>query len=607
MSILLVYPRNHKRSCLEVREPIHLRDFIDLTIDSRKHVLSDLRPYVCTFENCDIKLFSNRQDWFDHEVQCHRSRWGCQFCSHTPFLTLDSFQAHFKKSHGKGFSQDQIEAVCQASQFSVDHMEALDCPFCLDWDAQLRSLNPHVTADEKIVVTPNQFRRHVGGHMQQLALFAISRAHLEQEEGEGDSVGTAAAVATGINNSELQKELSDEGKSSDVVLAFLQDYPKKSHPETHQQDVWWTCSSCSASNDASLQSCVICEQSRPTEFEIKSDGDFRASKTSLEEGNEITGEILSLLNDTQDLILPQKFLSVLETGINMILDRSVRMERYSNSLVLNCFRRFFDELEHQNFDRMKYRSLRYILILFHSISMDVLKHAGSGEYLTIKISPYDCICLLLEFIADIVALGRFDGFLMNDTASHIHRQKELSWEKAYDFLKDMERRLLPTPSIHSPSPLYSQCLRCLTLFVKFYEFCSTCGSRIWTSEEEILHQLATGPKSFHKLSESLSSGFVLFHLRSPDIINVDGRFTLTDQAYRRLDCINFPFKSTQDRISAIENRREAFGRLGIPTDYPSSLGDSAKQMKFRTPMTRTEESFMPMKLATTSRMLKTTM
>src|SRR6266568_4609370 len=28
----------------------------------RKHVYNDLRPYLCTFEQCDLKMFSSRQD-----------------------------------------------------------------------------------------------------------------------------------------------------------------------------------------------------------------------------------------------------------------------------------------------------------------------------------------------------------------------------------------------------------------------------------------------------------------------------------------------------------------------------------------------------------------
>ncbi|ORY05495.1 hypothetical protein BCR34DRAFT_543915 [Clohesyomyces aquaticus] len=39
----------------------------------RKHALSDLRPYLCTFQNCDLKLFSDRHAWFEHEIEHRRT------------------------------------------------------------------------------------------------------------------------------------------------------------------------------------------------------------------------------------------------------------------------------------------------------------------------------------------------------------------------------------------------------------------------------------------------------------------------------------------------------------------------------------------------------
>ncbi len=38
----------------------------------RKHVLRDLRPYVCTFEDCELQLFPDRRTWFSHELKNHR-------------------------------------------------------------------------------------------------------------------------------------------------------------------------------------------------------------------------------------------------------------------------------------------------------------------------------------------------------------------------------------------------------------------------------------------------------------------------------------------------------------------------------------------------------
>lgn len=53
----------------------------DINLVHRKHVLKDIRPYVCTFEDCNLKLFAERHSWFEHEMQDHRCKWRCNFCS----------------------------------------------------------------------------------------------------------------------------------------------------------------------------------------------------------------------------------------------------------------------------------------------------------------------------------------------------------------------------------------------------------------------------------------------------------------------------------------------------------------------------------------------
>lgn len=80
-----------------------------------------------------------------------------------------------------------MRAVVHASSHPVTAVEAASaCPLCDEWyeklklDAQRRQINN----DQILVVALNEVRSHIGKHMEQLALFAITPTF---ERGEADS------------------------------------------------------------------------------------------------------------------------------------------------------------------------------------------------------------------------------------------------------------------------------------------------------------------------------------------------------------------------------------------------------------------------------------
>ena len=164
----------------------------------RKHVYNDLRPYLCTFEQCDLKMFSSRQAWFSHELQYHRLDWCCQLCSRK-YDIQGELEWHVRSCHAHNLTEAQIPALLNASQQPVDRIPANECSFCDDWGARLKETNPGLS---ELFVTPAQFRSHVASHMEQLALFAIPRGSLEGDEAES----SAAAVAIGDRPSETSSD-----------------------------------------------------------------------------------------------------------------------------------------------------------------------------------------------------------------------------------------------------------------------------------------------------------------------------------------------------------------------------------------------------------------
>ncbi|OCL11416.1 hypothetical protein AOQ84DRAFT_423590, partial [Glonium stellatum] len=151
----------------------------------KQHAFRDLKPYVCCFseKDCELRLFGDRNSWFDHELQNHRHQWVCLLCGVDPFRSYDKFSSHIHAAHPEMW--DHLKDVTQASQQPLQLIPAIECPFCSDWELKLRedqmrrleASGASLNTTDIILVNAQNFRRHVGLHMEQLALFAIPRGH----------------------------------------------------------------------------------------------------------------------------------------------------------------------------------------------------------------------------------------------------------------------------------------------------------------------------------------------------------------------------------------------------------------------------------------------
>lgn len=171
----------------------------------KRHAYRDLKAYVCTLGKgeCGLEMFTSPEAWFDHELRKHRQQWTCAICGGGPFRAAENFQSHVSARHGE-LEEAQVAILRSVSQSSPSVIPALDCPFCDEWEQKLRELLPDSAASGRrgdapetvVTVGPRQFRRHVGAHLQQLALFAVPRAQDEPEdEDEGSMAGNMHAVS----------------------------------------------------------------------------------------------------------------------------------------------------------------------------------------------------------------------------------------------------------------------------------------------------------------------------------------------------------------------------------------------------------------------------
>ncbi|RPA85647.1 hypothetical protein BJ508DRAFT_358609 [Ascobolus immersus RN42] len=173
--------------CWEIQEIGDFRSW-------KKHVFSDLEPYVCTEPDCTVNPFASRHEWFDHELQFHKNGWICIICTNT-FRELATMKEHIKSVHPNDVRSDQIDAIVEGCRGPPRPLFNTDCPFCDIWKQQ------HPSA-ERIPVTQKDFQRHVGKHMEQLALFTLpkldDRSYEEADPttDQDDSIRSHAEVVT---------------------------------------------------------------------------------------------------------------------------------------------------------------------------------------------------------------------------------------------------------------------------------------------------------------------------------------------------------------------------------------------------------------------------
>jgi hypothetical protein len=156
----------------------------------RKHVLADLTPYVCTFENCSKAeaMFESRSEWDTHELQFHRREWTCGEPGHKIFNRKSDFEAHLRQDHRDVFSETQLPVFVKSCEREVQS-ETVECPLCTEdsinegdsIDEGDDQSKPVIRRDPKYIPT-KIFKRHLGRHLERLCLFAISSTEEEAED-----------------------------------------------------------------------------------------------------------------------------------------------------------------------------------------------------------------------------------------------------------------------------------------------------------------------------------------------------------------------------------------------------------------------------------------
>lgn len=161
-----------------------------------RHVIRDLRPYVCTYPICDVasRLYESRRAWFNHEQESHRREWVCNLCN--PVMFLGSREA----------LKEHVDAMHPRTDVLVDITVALG--------------NQASTSDEAcnicgVVCSSRSLARHAGRHMEELSLFVTRQWW---DSGDLEDLDDELAVGPDEVDSKLSKKPnSDETDSNSMA------------------------------------------------------------------------------------------------------------------------------------------------------------------------------------------------------------------------------------------------------------------------------------------------------------------------------------------------------------------------------------------------------
>jgi hypothetical protein len=131
-----------------------------LTRHFRAHLIRDLRPYICTYEDCKSanQLYDTRRDWIQYENSFHRRIWRCPEHPDLLFLDIQTYQQHLHSEHAQDSKAMSSEWVLQASE-TISTLADRCCPICSLYLEHARPMQNHIAL-----------------HLERFALFSIPRS-----------------------------------------------------------------------------------------------------------------------------------------------------------------------------------------------------------------------------------------------------------------------------------------------------------------------------------------------------------------------------------------------------------------------------------------------
>jgi hypothetical protein len=161
-------------------------------------------------------MFGSFNAWRSHEMD-HRREWFCPLCN-LRHHDKSNARVHLMHHHGELAEHHEIEMLLQTSSHPSENLPADDCPFC-DWGMTLRKKN-NTPKEHDLMVPSRRFMKHLGRHLEEIALFVIPQPE-EEQRSSGDTASNAVHAvldqdsATGSKISNFKSQPSIGASATD--------------------------------------------------------------------------------------------------------------------------------------------------------------------------------------------------------------------------------------------------------------------------------------------------------------------------------------------------------------------------------------------------------
>lgn len=224
---------------------------------SRKHVLEDLEPYACVFENCleHRSLFRDRRTWVSHMQRAHTRRWVCGSCPH-PSCTFEheqQYEQHMWASHKGTFTASQLPFLKERNK-SPALVLFNQCFLCgyqpLSFEMNNKSSHgDSIRAQQEAAkLASDQIIRHLAGHLESLSVKALPWHDMFEDPKKESTVSRNAEEGTRSSNNESSGGSEGEGSrfsignddapNKDLIWPMNEDTVDVDLPEVSYDQEW---------------------------------------------------------------------------------------------------------------------------------------------------------------------------------------------------------------------------------------------------------------------------------------------------------------------------------------------------------------------------------
>ncbi|KAL4916459.1 hypothetical protein BDW62DRAFT_202613 [Aspergillus aurantiobrunneus] len=179
----------------------------------RRHVMKDIDPYVCLFEDCDsdYPFFKKTEEWIDHMQWGHSTRYSCQVPGHEDifFQTQAGLEQHLAGEHAEQLPSGELSGLVKNGLRPAPDVFAF-LAGCLNMGQDRPSQGMEI-------------RQHIASHLERIALLSLP----ERDDFDAESAARPApsGIAEGTTDERLDRVsiLSLDAVFQTEIGEFLRD------------------------------------------------------------------------------------------------------------------------------------------------------------------------------------------------------------------------------------------------------------------------------------------------------------------------------------------------------------------------------------------------